>query len=74
MNYERACNVTGPWTALSSAYERQVHCNRVQGHEGTKHREYDPRTFKVIAEWETPSEPDPRQRRKKEEQPSHGSK
>lgn len=65
MNHARTCDTPGPWVRLSAAYERQVHCNRVGGHPG-KHREYDPRTFAIVAEWEMPpeGEPDPRKRRK----------
>lgn len=65
MNHARTCAKPGPWIRISSAWERQVWCNRVEGHEGA-HREYDPRTFAVIAEWKHPQtgEPDPRKRRK----------
>ena len=57
------CGLTGPWVGITTAFQRQVHCNRIPGHEGA-HREYDRNTFAVIAEWAEPTEPDPRKRRK----------
>ena len=65
MDYAHKCDEPGPHIKISSAYEKQVWCNRVSGHPGA-HRFTDARTFAIVAEWATitPIERDPKKRRK----------
>ena len=51
-----ACNRPGPMVKTSPQFLAQMICNRVHGHDGP-HRRYDPRTFRVVAEWDTIYEP-----------------
>lgn len=58
------CNATGPTISVSAQYERPAVCNRVQKHE-LPHREYDPHTFHVRAEWQEGGQGQAKRRRKK---------
>lgn len=63
LRHDVMCQAPGGWVRLTATFERQMFCNRVHGHPGP-HRETDRHTFAVLAEWTTPTEPDPRTRRK----------
>ena len=57
MDPRRPCEMPGPMVRTSPQYVSQVWCNRTAGHPGP-HRNYDPQTFHVVAEWDTAHDPD----------------
>jgi hypothetical protein len=58
IDHTATCGVLGPDVRVSAMYVRAAICNRAKGHTSLKddplahmHREYDPHTFHVRAEW-----------------------
>lgn len=61
MDPTKVCDRAGPHVRTSPSYLSQVFCNRSTGHPGPC-RNYDDKTFRVVAEWTENYDPAPRRR------------